>query len=170
MTPKPVKTNVMRMLGQAGIPFETREYEVDESDLTGVHVATQLGLDLKQVFKTLVAHGDRTGYLICCIPVALTVDLKLLAVISGNKRVELIPVKDLLAVTGYIRGGCSPIGMKKRFPAFVDRSAADLQHIAVSAGVRGCQIILTPADLIRMTQAVLCQVTQPSQNGEPDDQ
>ena len=166
MTPKPVKTNAMRMLTQAGISFETREYEVDEADLTGIHVATQLGMDLKQVFKTLVGHGDRTGYLVCCIPVAQTVDLKLLAAISDNKRVELIPVKDLLAVTGYIRGGCSPIGMKKKFPTFLDQSAVDLKQIAVSAGVRGCQIILAPSDLMGMTQARLCQVTQTQQDGE----
>jgi len=151
-------TNAMRLLAQAKIPFSSRTYEVDESDLSGVHVASQIGLDPNQVYKTLVAKGDRTGYLSCGIPVHKTVDLKKLAHASGNKRVELIATKDLLAVTGYVRGGCSPVGMKKKYPYYLDESIILQSEVAISAGIKGCQIVLAPDDLIKATDAVVCQV------------
>ncbi len=133
---KPVKTNAMRMLDRAKIPYEIFTYEVDESDLSGTHVAEDVGLPYSQVFKTLVAKGDKTGYVVFVIPVDKEIDLKAAAVASNNKRVEMIAVKDLLAVTGYIRGGCSPVGMKKQFPTYFDSSVENHDKIAVSAGVR----------------------------------
>lgn len=151
-------TNAMRILSQKKIPFTTRSYEVDESDLSGVHVAAQIGLDPNQVFKTLVARGDRTGYLACGIPVHRTVDLKKLALASGNKRVDLIPTKDLLAVTGYVRGGCSPLGMKKAYPYFLDDCVRTQPEVAISAGIRGAQIVLSPESLAAATGAVICGI------------
>lgn len=152
------KTNAMRLLTQAGIAYELKTYPVDEHDLSGVTVAAEVGLPAGQVYKTLVARGDKTGYLVCIIPVDREIDLKKLAQASGDKRVELIPTKDLLAVTGYIRGGCSPVGMKKKFPTFVESAVLAEPVVAVSAGVRGCQMVLTPADLVAFTQAKLCEV------------
>lgn len=144
---KKEKTNVMRLLDAAGIPYRTMEYEVDENDLSGVHVAQQLGQDPDTCFKTLVLKGEKTGYLVCCIPVAEELDLKKAARAAGDKKVEMIPMKDLLAVTGYIRGGCSPIGMKKKFPTYIEETAVLFDEIAVSAGVRGAQIIINPEQL-----------------------
>lgn len=158
---KTPKTNAMRILSARKTAYSTRTYEVDESDLSGVHVASQIGLEPDQVFKTLVAKGDRTSYLICGLPVHRSVDLKKLAAASSNKRVELIPTKDILAVTGYVRGGCSPIGMKKDYPYYLDESVTQQNEIAISAGIRGAQIILSPADLISATKAVLCDILQP---------
>ena len=143
-----VKTNAMRILDSAKISYETLEYEYDENDLAGVHIADNLGLDPDIVFKTLVARGDKTPYVVFCIPCAYELDLKKCAKVSGNKRVELIAVKELLPLTGYIRGGCSPVGMKKQFPTYFDESALLYDKIAVSAGVRGCQFFLNPAKLI----------------------
>lgn len=142
------KTNAMRMLDKAKIQYETREYEVDEHDLSGSHAADQMGMDHGSVFKTLVLKGDRSGFLVCCIPVDLELDLKKTAGASGDKRVEMIPVKELLAVTGYVRGGCSPIGMKKRFPTFVEESALLFKTITISAGIRGRQIVISPQSLV----------------------
>jgi Cys-tRNA(Pro)/Cys-tRNA(Cys) deacylase len=147
-----IKTNVHRLLDAAGIPYAVAEYEADESDLSGVHAAEMLGLPPEQVFKTLVLQdasvpGTGGGYLVCCIPVAEELDLKKTARISGKKKVELIPLKNLLPVTGYIRGGCSPIGMKKQFPTYIDETAGLFDTISVSAGARGCQVILNPQDL-----------------------
>ncbi|MGI6299338.1 MAG: Cys-tRNA(Pro) deacylase [Saccharofermentanales bacterium] len=159
--PKAPKTNAMRILSARKIAYATRTYEVDESDLSGIHVAAQIGLEPDQVYKTLVAKGDRTGYLTCGLPVHCNADLKKLATVSGNKRVELIPTKDILAVTGYIRGGCSPIGMKKQYPYYLDESVNQQSEIAISAGIRGAQIILSPADLISAADAVLCSILQP---------
>lgn len=156
-------TNAMRILAQKKVSFTTRTYEVDESDLSGVHVAAQIGLDPNQVFKTLVARGDRSGYLACGIPVHETVDLKKLAAVSGNKRVELIPTKDLLAVTGYVRGGCSPVGMKKAYPYYLDESVQAQPEVAISAGIRGVQIVLAPDSLIHATGAVLCRILMDEQ-------
>lgn len=147
------KTNAMRMLDRAKIAYTVREYEVDENDLSGEHVAAQLGEPFECVFKTLVLKGERTGYIVCCIPVDKELDLKKAAKAAGDKRAELLPLKELLPVTGYIRGGCSPIGMKKHFPTFVHQSALEQGHIAVSAGVRGAQIVLTPKDLETAVQA-----------------
>lgn len=150
---KPVKTNAMRMLDRAKIPYELFTYEVDENDLSGTHVAEDVGLPYSQVFKTLVAKGDKTGHVVFVIPVDKEIDLKAAAVASGNKRVEMIAVKDLLATTGYIRGGCSPVGMKKQFPTYFDTSVTKHDRIAVSAGIRGCQLFLERDKLIEFTKA-----------------
>lgn len=155
-----VKTNAMRLLAAAGINFETKEYIVDENDLSGVHVAEQLGQPCEQVFKTLVLKGEKTGYLVCCIPVNEELDLKKAAKATADKNAEMIPMKDLLSVTGYIRGGCSPIGMKKKFPTYIDETCILFDTIAVSAGVRGAQIIINPDDLISYTEAVVCELTK----------
>lgn len=144
---KQEKTNVMRMLDVAKISYQIMEYQVDEQDLSGVHVARSLGQDPERVFKTLVLKGERTPYLVCCIPVAEELDLKKTAQIAGEKKIEMIPMKELLPVTGYIRGGCSPIGMKKKFPAYIEETAVLFDTIAVSAGVRGVQILIRPEDL-----------------------
>ena len=140
-------TNAMRLLRAAKIPFETRSYEVDESDLSGVHAAKLLGVPPEQVFKTLVAKGEKRGPLVFVIPVAEELDLKKCAAATGDKRVELIPMKDLLPLTGYIRGGCSPVGMKKLFPTYFDETATLHEQILVSAGKRGLQLILDPQQL-----------------------
>lgn len=143
-----VKTNAMRMLDKAGISYSTKEYEVDENDLSGSHVADLMGVDHGSIFKTLVLKGEKTGYLVCCIPVDGELDLKKVAKAAGDKKVEMIPMKDLQAITGYIRGGCSPIGMKKPFPTFLEESAQEYPQIAVSGGARGQQIIIAPQSLI----------------------
>jgi len=142
-----VRTNVMRLLDAAKLPYRTAEYAYDEHDLGGMHAAEGIGMPAEQVFKTLVARGDKRGYLVFCIPVCCELDLKKAAKAAGDKKVELIPVKDLLPLTGYIRGGCSPIGMKKAFPTYMDETAQLYDEIAVSAGQRGCQIILSPEHL-----------------------
>lgn len=147
------KTNVARLLDKAKVPYELIPYEVDENDLSAVHVAASLGEDIECVFKTLVLHGDKSGYFVCVIPGEHEVDLKLAAKVSGNKKCDLIPVKELLPLTGYIRGGCSPIGMKKHFPTYIHKTCLDFSFIYVSAGVRGLQIKLAPDDLIREARA-----------------
>ncbi|WP_080903730.1 Cys-tRNA(Pro) deacylase [Parabacteroides sp. Marseille-P3160] len=152
------KTNVARLLDKAGITYDLVPYEVDENDLSATHVAAQLGEDVAQVFKTLVLEGDRTGHFVCVIPGAAEVDLKKAAKASGNKSCSLIHVKELLPLTGYIRGGCSPIGMKKRFPTYIHQTAAGFERLYVSAGQRGMQIRLSPPDLIRETQAVIADL------------
>lgn len=157
---KTEKTNVMRLLDAAGIAYRTQEYEVDENDLSGVHVAQQIGEDPDMVFKTLVLKGEKTGYLVCCIPVAEELDLKKAAKAAGDKKVEMLPMKELLPTTGYIRGGCSPIGMKKKFPTYIEETAMLFDEIAVSAGVRGAQIILNPEDLRKYVGAEFCPLTQ----------
>lgn len=160
MPSKPTKTNALRLLDKAKIAYETRTYEVDENDLSGEHVAAQLGQDPAAVFKTLVLLGDRTGHLVACIPVAKTIDLKALARASGNKSVEMIHVKDLFALTGYVRGGCSPLGMKKKFPVFFDASALVLPRITLSAGQRGLQMIVETRDLLAVTGASCAKLTE----------
>ena len=152
------KTNAMRQLDAAGIPYEAKEYTYDESDLSGLHIAQSIGLDPDIVFKTLVARGDKTPVAVFCIPCAYELDLKKCARVTGNKRLELAAVKELLGLTGYIRGGCSPIGMKKRFPTFIDETALLAERITVSAGVRGCQLFLEPQKLIDFTGAVVCDL------------
>ena len=127
------KTNAMRILDSAKISYTTYEYEPDENDLTGVHVAEQIGLDPDYVFKTLVAKGDKTGLVVFCIPCNMELDLKKCARVSGNKKIELLPVKELLSNTGYIRGGCSPVGMKKQYPTFIDETCILFDKITVSA-------------------------------------
>ncbi|HIZ02399.1 Cys-tRNA(Pro) deacylase [Bacteroides sp. ET71] len=152
------KTNAARLLDRDRVAYELIPYEVDESDLSAVHVAAQLGEDIDRVFKTLVLHGDRTGHFVCVIPGEHEVDLKLAARVSGNKKCDLIPVKELLPLTGYIRGGCSPIGMKKPLPTYIHRTCLDFDHIYVSAGVRGLQLRLAPQDLIRVAHAEVCDL------------
>lgn len=149
------KTNAARLLDAAGIPYTLIPYEVDEEHLDAGHVAASLGEDIDRVFKTLVLRGDRNGFFVCVIPGSLEVDLKVAARISGNKSCEMIHVKELLPTTGYIRGGCSPIGMKKPFPTFLHESAFLYDTIYVSAGVRGLQLCLSPQDLLRFVGAEL---------------
>ena len=158
MAKKIEKTNAARLLDKAKIKYNLIPYEFDENDLAAQHVADSLGQDIAKVFKTLVLHGDKTGYVVCVIPGDKEVDLKALAKVSGNKKVEMIPMKDLLQVTGYIRGGCSPIGMKKRFPTYFHTTAMQQDVIYVSAGVRGLQIEIPPQDLIDFVQAAVEEV------------
>ena len=158
MAKKIDKTNAARLLDKAGIAYNLIPYEYDENDLAAQHVADSLGQDIAKVFKTLVLYGDRTGYIVCVIPGDKEVDLKALAKVSGNKKVEMIPMKDLLNVTGYIRGGCSPVGMKKRFPTYFHTTASNYVTIYVSAGVRGLQVEISPLDLISYTHAEIADV------------
>lgn len=148
---EPEKTNAARLLDKAGIPYKLVPYEVDENDLSVTHVADTLGEDVAMVFKTLVLHGDRTGgggYFVCVIPGAEEVDLKKAAKAAGMKKAEMIPMKELLPLTGYIRGGCTAIGMKKPFPVYFHTTATGFDRIFVSAGQRGLQLELSPTDLI----------------------
>lgn len=153
-------TNAMRLLKQTGIDFETSEYEWDESDLSGVHAAAMLGIDPDCMFKTLVARGDRKGPAVFCIPVAEELDLRKAAAVTGDKKVEMIHVKELPGLTGYIRGGCSPVGMKKKYPTYIDETATLFDRIYVSAGIRGQQMILDPEDLRNYTDAVYADITK----------
>jgi ybaK/ebsC protein len=154
-----VKTNAMRLLDQANISYRTVEYEVDENHLAGEHVAEQIQMPLDQVFKTLVAKGEKKGIQVFCIPVNTELDLKKAANTVGDKKIEMLHVKDLLSTTGYIRGGCSPIGMKKKFPTFMDETAELFDEISISAGVRGCQIILNPMELVKFMEIQLADLT-----------
>lgn len=154
------KTNAARLLDRAGIGYELIPYEVDESDLTAGHVAEQLSEDVRQVFKTLVLRGDRTGIFVCVVPGDSEADLKKAASASGNKNAAMIQMKELLPLTGYIRGGCSPIGMKKPYPTFIHRTCLDFPHIYISAGVRGLQIEIAPADLVGFVRAELSDLCQ----------
>lgn len=150
---KTTKTNAARLLDAAGIPYELIPYEFDESDLAATHVAAELGEPIEQVFKTLVLRGDRNGLFVCVMPGDMEVDLKVAARISGNKSCEMLKMKELLPETGYIRGGCSPIGMKRHLPTFIYESALLYDYIYISAGQRGLQLKLSPTDLIRFTEA-----------------
>ena len=154
------KTNAMRQLDSAGIKYDCIEYEIDENDLSGLHIAEQTGLDPDIMFKTLVAKGDRNGYLVFCIPVSAELDLKKCAAVAGDKRVELVAVKDLLSITGYIRGGCSPVGMKKKFPTIFDETVILFSKITVSAGVRGCQLLLDAKSITDFVEATVADITQ----------
>lgn len=158
MAKKIDKTNAARLLDRARIAYELIPYEVDESDLAATHVAEQLGEDIARVFKTLVLKGDRTGHFVCVIPGDREVDLKAAARASGNKKCDLIPMKELLPTTGYIRGGCSPIGLKKPFPIFIHPTATDFERIYISAGVRGLQIAIAPSDLIAFVKATVSEL------------
>ena len=158
MAKKIEKTNAARLLDKARIEYNLIPYEFDENDLAAQHVADSLGQDIACVFKTLVLHGDRTGHIVCVVPGNMEVNLKSLAKVSGNKKVEMIAMKDLLAVTGYIRGGCSPVGMKKRFPTYFHSTALNFEHIYVSAGVRGLQIEISPSALIDFVGAKVADV------------
>ncbi|MEG2366400.1 MAG: Cys-tRNA(Pro) deacylase [Alistipes sp.] len=154
------KTNAARLLDKAKIDYELIPYEVDADHLAAIHVAEQLGEDIACVFKTLVLHGDRTGYFVCVVPGDHEVDLKAAAKVSGNKKVDLIPMKELLPVTGYVRGGCSPVGMKKRYPTLLHLSATDHAAIYISAGVRGLQLKIAPADLIAFVCATVAEISR----------
>ena len=156
---KMTKTNAMRLLEAAKIPFEVLEYPVDENDLSGESVAKKTGKPHEQIFKTLVFSGDKNGYGVCCIPTCEELDLKKTAKAFGEKKIEMIPVKDLLKTTGYIRGGCSPVGMKKLFPTAIDETATLFDKIYVSAGVRGTMLGVDPVALAEYVNAKFADVT-----------
>ena len=158
MAKKIDKTNAARLLDRAKIAYELIPYTVDENNLAATHVAEELGEDIASVFKTLILKGDRTGYFVCVIPGDKEVDLKSAARVSGNKSCDLIPMKELLPTTGYIRGGCSPIGMKRPFPTFIHATALDFDRIYISAGVRGLQIAIHPQALIDYVGATVAVV------------
>jgi len=150
-----MKTNAARLLEQAKIPFELIPYDFDPDDLAAGHVADALGEDISRVFKTLVLKGDKCGHFVCVVPGNAEVDLKKAAKAAGAKKADLIPVKELLPLTGYIRGGCSPVGMKKPFPTFFHSSALNFDTIYVSAGARGLQCAINPRQLIQFCQATV---------------
>lgn len=154
------KTNAARFLDGLKINYQLREYEVDEADLSAESVARKVGLPPERVFKTLVARGDKTGVLMACIPGNAELDLKAIAPISGNKKVEMVPMKEIQPLTGYIRGGVSPIGTKKPYPIFLDESAMKFPFISISAGARGVQILIPPKDLIQTLNIKVCQIAR----------
>jgi Cys-tRNA(Pro)/Cys-tRNA(Cys) deacylase len=155
---KPIKTNVLRHLDAHKIPYETREYDVSDENYDGKLVADKVGLPAEMIYKTLVLTGDKTPHLVCVVPVEKELDLKAVARATGNKSVAMLPQKDLLPLTGYLRGGCSPIGMKKAFPTFIQQDAQELTRISVSAGVRGCQVILSVEALVGCTGAAFADL------------
>ena len=152
------KTNAVRLVEQAGIPCQEKFYEFDEKDLNGNHAAAAIGMNPEQVFKTLVARGERTGINVFCIPVCCELDLKKAAKAAGDKNMEMVPVKELLALTGYIRGGCSPMGMKKKYPTHFDETCILWDEIALSAGARGHQMIVPPEAIANLVNAKLCDI------------
>ncbi|MGZ3591557.1 MAG: Cys-tRNA(Pro) deacylase [Thermodesulfobacteriota bacterium] len=154
------KTNAARYLDDLKIDYKLVEYEIDETDLSAESVARKVGLPPEQVFKTLVARGDKTGVLMTCIPGNAELDLKAIAGVSGNKKVEMVPVKEIQPLTGYIRGGVSPIGAKKHYPIFFDQSATRFPFISISAGARGSQIFISPGDLIRVLNMTVCEIAR----------
>ena len=154
------KTNAARILDAAGVRYELREYEVGDQHLAAPEVAAAIGMPPEQVFKTLVARGDRTGVVLAVIPGNAELDLKALAKASGNKNIDLVPVKEVLGLTGYVRGGVSPVGAKKGYPLYLDETVILWDVVSVSAGIRGCQMILAPDDLIRVTGAVTCEISK----------
>lgn len=149
------KTNAARLLDKAKINYELISYEVDESDLSAIHVAKQLNEPIEQLFKTLILKGDKSGHFVCIIPGAEELDLKLAAKVSGNKSCQMILMKDLLSATGYIRGACSPIGMKKKYPTYIHSTCENFEFIYISAGQRGLQIKIAPSDLIKVIEATI---------------
>ncbi|SFA75428.1 Cys-tRNA(Pro) deacylase [Selenomonas ruminantium] len=157
---KEAKTNAARILDTLGINYELKTYEVDENDLSAVHVAESVGMPIEMVYKTLVCRGDKNGVLMAVIPGGGELDLKALAAASGNKRVEMVHLKEVFGLTGYIRGGCSPLGAKKDYPVYLDASAEAQEVIAISAGKRGEQIILKPADLVQAAKATVVTVSR----------
>lgn len=149
------KTNVARILDGLKITYELREYKVDENDLSAENVAKKIGVPLEQVFKTLVVYGDKTGVFMACLPGGAELNLKAVAAVSGNKKVDMVPLKDVQKITGYIRGGVSPLGAKKQFAVYVDASMMKWSYISISAGIRGCQILVSPSDLVSATKGEL---------------
>lgn len=154
------KTNAARYLESQGISYRLVEYEVDENDLGAVNVAIKVGMPPHQVFKTLVARGDKTGVILACVPGDGELDLKAVAGLSGNKRVEMVPLKEVQPLTGYMRGGVSPLLTRKPYPVYIDESALSYPEIAVSAGARGCQLVLNPVDLIKATGAMTGKISR----------
>ena len=154
------KTNAARFLDSLKISYKLCEYEIEESDLSAESVARKVNLPLEQVFKTLVARGDKTGVLMACIPGNAELDLKAMATVSGNKKVEMVPMKEIQQLTGYIRGGVSPIGTKKHYPIFLDESAMRFPSISISAGARGSQIFISPGDLVKTLDITVCEIGQ----------
>lgn len=154
------KTNACRMLDQQKIPYQLREYTWSEDSLDARHVALETGDDPAHIFKTIVLTGDKTGNIVACIPANKSIDLKKIAKISGNKKCELIPVNTLEKLTGYVRGGCSPLGMKKLFPTFIDSSAEELETILISAGKRGLQIVIAPTDLKQIIRGTFASISE----------
>lgn len=166
MTKQPNKTNAARLLDRAKIGYTLVPYEVDENNLAATHVAESLGEDIRQVFKTIVLHGERTGYFVCVVPGNTEIDLKKASRAAGDKKAELIAMRDLLPLTGYVRGGCSPIGMKKPFPIFIHNTAKDFDFIYISAGQRGLQLKMAPGDLIGYTRATVTDLIESSDTEE----
>lgn len=159
MKEKPIKTNAMRLLDAAGVSYDVEKYEVDEADLSGTHAAEMMGADADTVFKTLVTKNPAGDARVFVIPVAYELDLKKCAAASGDKSLAMLHQKELLPLTGYVRGGCSPIGMKKKFPTYIDEAAMLFDRICVSAGMRGLQLVIAPADLAAFVDAVFCDIT-----------
>lgn len=155
-----VKTNAMRILEQAGIPYRSQEYEVDEDHLGGDHVVAQLGLDPDTCFKTLVARGEKNGIMVFCIPVNEELDLKKAAAAAKDKKIEMVHVKELLGLTGYVRGGCSPVGMKKKYPTYFEETALLFDEIYLSGGARGVQIVVNPEQLLEYLGAAACEIVK----------
>lgn len=153
------KTNALRLVQQAGIPCREALYDYDEKDLNALHIAAAIGIPPEQVFKTLVTRGERSGINVFCIPVCCELDLKKAAKAAGDKNIALVPMKELLPLTGYIRGGCSPVGMKKKYPTFLDETATLWDTISVSAGARGHQMLLSPTDLAQLVSAEIVDIT-----------
>ncbi|WP_037325455.1 Cys-tRNA(Pro) deacylase [Anaerovibrio sp. RM50] len=152
------KTNAARILDNLKISYDIKTYEVDLDDLSAIHVAASTGMDVKMVFKTLVCRGDKNGILMACIPGDGELDFKALAKVSGNKSVEMVALKEVLGLTGYVRGGCSPLGAKKNYPVYLDESANNFEAIAISAGIRGQQLILSPNDLVKAVDATVAKL------------
>ena len=162
MKKKHTKTNAVRILEKYSIGYELRHYDVDEHDLSGMNVARKIGLPPPQVFKTLLVQGKASGYFLACIPVDAELDLKECAKVSGNKKVDLVPVKDIVSLTGYVRGGVSPVGTKKRYTVYMDDSAFMFDTISLSAGVRGTQMLINPGDLGKVVEVIRCSITKQS--------
>jgi Cys-tRNA(Pro)/Cys-tRNA(Cys) deacylase len=154
------KTNAARLLDQMKIPYELLPYDVDETDLSAGSVAHKIGFPIEQVYKTLVARGDKTGVMLACVPGNHELDLKALASASGNKKVEVVPLKEVQPLTGYIRGGVSPLGTKKKYPVFIEAEVQEKDKISLSAGIRGCQMILSPSDLLKATNATYSTISK----------
>ncbi len=154
------KTNAARILDRLKISYELKEYPVDLDDLSAVNVAQKVGMPVEMVFKTLVVRGDKTGVLMACIPGNAELHLKQLAAVSGNKKVEMVHLREVLGLTGYVRGGCSPLGAKKEYPVYLDKSSEDCEVIAISAGIRGQQILLAPTDLVMAVKGTVASIVQ----------
>lgn len=163
------KTNAARLLDKEGIKYELVPYEVDENDLSAISVAAKLGQNVEQVFKTLVLSGDKTGVFVCIIPGAEELDLKKASQISGNKNAQMIPVKSILELTGYMRGGCSPLGMKKKYPSYIDETCLLYDYIYVSAGLRGLQLKIDSNDLIKVADCTICDLIAIQHKGNKEE-